>query len=88
MHFLHDAKNRKISKNIVDSEQSICAVAPFLVVAPCPTPQKLHTPPCPTTGFRTIRREFRHRPDNGVRRDIANILGSCEIQVKYRFFAG
>jgi hypothetical protein len=40
MHFLHDAKNRKISKNIVDSEQSICAVAPFRVVAPCPCTSK------------------------------------------------
>src|SRR5690242_3195090 len=28
------------------------AVAPFRVVAPCPAPQKPHTPPRPTAGFR------------------------------------
>src|SRR5574340_1649469 len=27
----------------------------FRVVAPCPAPQKPHTPPCPTTGFRLIQ---------------------------------
>jgi hypothetical protein len=31
-----------------------CAVAPFRVVAPCPAPQKLHTPPRPTAGFRMM----------------------------------
>jgi hypothetical protein len=30
------------------------AVAPFRVVAPCPAPQKPHTPPRPTAGFRII----------------------------------
>jgi hypothetical protein len=29
-----------------------CAAAPFRVVASCPAPQKLHTPPRPTAGFR------------------------------------
>src|SRR6185437_8438292 len=28
------------------------AVAPFRVIAPCPAPQKPHTPPRPTAGFR------------------------------------
>src|SRR5579871_2400870 len=28
------------------------AIAPFRVVAPCPAPQKPHTPPCPTARFR------------------------------------
>src|SRR6185437_1784046 len=31
-----------------------CAVAPFRVVAPCPAPQKPHTPPRSTAGFRII----------------------------------
>src|SRR5512133_613442 len=31
-----------------------CAVA-FRVIAPCPAPQKSHTPPSPTTGFRLKR---------------------------------
>src|SRR5579871_6624484 len=30
------------------------AGAPFRVVAPCPAPQKPHTPLCPTAGFRII----------------------------------
>src|SRR5688500_10021412 len=29
-------------------------VAPFRVVAPCPAPQKPHTPPRPATGFRIM----------------------------------
>ena len=33
-----------------------CAVAPFRVVAPCPAPQKPHTPLRPIAGFRIIRR--------------------------------
>src|SRR6185312_1749582 len=49
MRFPHDAKK---SENSVDSKQSIFAVAPFRVVAPCPAPQKPYTPPRPTAGFR------------------------------------
>jgi len=33
---------------------SCCGVAPFRVVAPCPAPQKPHTLPRPTAGFRII----------------------------------
>src|SRR5687768_12550134 len=67
-----------------------CAVAPFRVVAPCPAPQKPHTPPRPTTGFRlNPKRERIKRPISGVLLldKPSGISSNQALQIAKRIFA-